>query len=181
MGSIISRIVNKWIGEKEVRCLMLGLDAAGKTTILYRLKLGDRVATIPTIGFNVETLKYKGFNMNIWDVGGQTRIRELWRHYYHNTQGLIFVIDSNDVNRMDEACECLNNLLSSDEIDCKILLVYANKQDLPNAFRSEEIANRLHLKQYVNMKWKVQACCAWTCDGLYEGFEWLGEQLQSIK
>ena len=109
---------------------MLGLDAAGKTTVLYKLKLGEHVTTIPTIGFNVETIEYNGFNLNIWDIGGQDRIRALWRHYYHNTQGLIFVVDSNDIDRIDEARDELHKLLEEDELRDAILLVYANKQDL---------------------------------------------------
>ena len=72
----------------------VGLDAAGKTTILYKLKLGEVVTTIPTIGFNVETVEYKNISFTVWDVGGQDKIRPLWRHYYQNTQGIIFVVDS---------------------------------------------------------------------------------------
>ena len=77
----------------------VGLDAAGKTTILYKLKLGEIVTTIPTIGFNVETVEYKNIQFTVWDVGGQDKIRPLWRHYFSNTQGLIFVVDSNDRDR----------------------------------------------------------------------------------
>ena len=79
----------------------VGLDAAGKTTILYKLKLGEIVTTIPTIGFNVETVEYKNISFTVWDVGGQDKIRPLWRHYFQNTQGLIFVVDSNDRERID--------------------------------------------------------------------------------
>ena len=61
------------IGTREMRILMVGLDAAGKTTILYKLKLGEVVNTIPTIGFNVETVEYKNISFNVWDVGGQVR------------------------------------------------------------------------------------------------------------
>ena len=64
----------------------VGLDAAGKTTILYKLKLGEVVTTIPTIGFNVETVEYKNISFTVWDVGGQDKIRPLWRHYFQNTQ-----------------------------------------------------------------------------------------------
>merc|ERR1711952_522747 len=88
-------------GKKEMRILMVGLDAAGKTTILYKLKLGEIVTTIPTIGFNVETVEYKNISFTVWDVGGQDKIRPLWRHYFQNTQGLIFVVDSNDRERID--------------------------------------------------------------------------------
>ncbi len=65
-----------------MRLLMLGLDAAGKTTILYKLKLNQDVTTIPTVGFNVETVTYKNVKFNVWDVGGQDKIRPLWRHYF---------------------------------------------------------------------------------------------------
>merc|ERR1719491_1451441 len=91
--------------QKDMRILMVGLDAAGKTTILYKLKLGEVVTTIPNIGFNVEEVQYKNINFTVWDVGGQDKIRKLWRHYYQNTQGLIFVVDSNDRDRIQDARE----------------------------------------------------------------------------
>jgi small GTP-binding protein len=106
---------------------MLGLDAAGKTPVLYNLKLGEHVTTIPTIGFNVERIDYKGFNLNIWDVEGQDRLRPLWRHYTNNAQGLIWAVDSNDVGRLDEARETLHKLVEADELRESILPVYANK------------------------------------------------------
>merc|ERR1719361_2692355 len=85
-----------------MRILMVGLDAAGKTTVLYKLKLGEVVTTIPTIGFNVETVEYKNVSFTVWDVGGQSKIRPLWKHYYNNTQGIIYVVDSNDRDRLAE-------------------------------------------------------------------------------
>ena len=103
MGSLFTKFWDRMVGTKEMRILMVGLDAAGKTTILYKMKLGEVVNTIPTIGFNVETVDYKNISFNVWDVGGQDKIRLLWRHYYQNTQGLIFVVDSNDRDRIDDA------------------------------------------------------------------------------
>lgn len=82
MGGQLSKMMGKIFGSKEMRLLMLGLDAAGKTTILYKLKLGQDVTTIPTVGFNVETVTYKNVKFNVWDVGGQDKIRPLWRHYF---------------------------------------------------------------------------------------------------
>ena len=114
--------------KKEMRILMVGLDAAGKTTILYKLKLGEIVTTIPTIGFNVETVEYKNINFTVWDVGGQDKIRPLWRHYFQNTQGLIFVVDSNDRDRAAEARDELHRMLNEDELRDAVLLVFANKQ-----------------------------------------------------
>jgi small GTP-binding protein len=156
---------------------MVGLDAAGKTTILYKLKLGDLVTTIPTIGFNVETIEYRGFNMNVWDVGGQEVIRGLWRHYYHNTEGLIFVVDSNDVERVETAREELHKLLEEEELRLSAVLIYANKQDLPNAINPSELGRRLELRGVTNRPWLVQGTCARTGEGLYEGLDWLGRQI----
>jgi tripartite motif-containing protein 23 len=75
------------IGPKiEMRAVTLGLDGSGKTSILFKLKQNEFVATIPTIGFNVETLEYKNIKLTVWDVGGQPKLRPLWKHYYLNTQ-----------------------------------------------------------------------------------------------
>ena len=85
MGNFSSMLKGVF-GKKEIRILMVGLDAAGKTTILYKLKLGEIVTTIPTIGFNVETVEFKNISFSVWDVGGQDKIRPLWRHYFQNTK-----------------------------------------------------------------------------------------------
>uniref|UniRef100_A0A3P8X2W2 ADP-ribosylation factor 1-like n=1 Tax=Cynoglossus semilaevis TaxID=244447 RepID=A0A3P8X2W2_CYNSE len=140
----------KLFGKKEMRILMVGLDAAGKTTILYKLKLGEIVTTIPTIGFNVETVEYKNISFTVWDVGGQDKIRPLWRHYFQNTQGLIFVVDSNDRERIGEAKDELCRMLSEDELRDAALLVFANKQDLPNACNAAEITDKLNLHNMRN-------------------------------
>lgn len=132
MGGSLSKVMGKIFGSKEMRLLMLGLDAAGKTTILYKLKLGQDVTTIPTVGFNVETVTYKNVRFNVWDVGGQDKIRPLWRHYFSGTQGLIFVIDSSDRARIEEARQELHRIINDREMKDSLLLVFANKQDLPD-------------------------------------------------
>uniref|UniRef100_A0A671RB42 ADP-ribosylation factor n=1 Tax=Sinocyclocheilus anshuiensis TaxID=1608454 RepID=A0A671RB42_9TELE len=150
---------------------------AGKTTILYKLKLGEIVTTIPTIGFNVETVEYKNICFTVWDVGGQDKIRPLWRHYFQNTQGLIFVVDSNDRERAQEAAEELQKILQEDELRDAVLLVFANKQDLPNAMPISEMTDKLSLQALRSRTWYVQATCATQGTGLYEGLDWLSEQL----
>ncbi|XP_060704928.1 ADP-ribosylation factor 2-like [Hemiscyllium ocellatum] len=162
--------------KKEMRILMVGLDAAGKTTILYKLKLGEVVTTIPTIGFNVETVEYRNLSFTVWDVGGQDKIRTLWKHYFQNTQGLIFVIDSNDRERINEARDELTRMLSEDELRDAVLLIFANKQDLPNAMTPAEITDKLNLHQLRQRVWHVQATCANSGDGLCEGLHWLSQQ-----
>ncbi|EFR01567.1 ADP-ribosylation factor [Nannizzia gypsea CBS 118893] len=179
MGMSFSKLLDKlWFGKKEMRILMVGLDAAGKTTILYKLKLGEIVTTIPTIGFNVETVEYKNIQFTVWDVGGQDKIRPLWRHYFQNTQGIIFVVDSNDRDRVVEAKEELQKMLNEDELRDALLLVFANKQDLPNAMSPAEITDKLGLTSLTRRAWYIQSTCATTGDGLYEGLEWLAGALK---
>lgn len=177
MGLTISSIFNRLFGKKQMRILMVGLDAAGKTTILYKLKLGEIVTTIPTIGFNVETVEYKNISFTVWDVGGQDKIRPLWRHYFQNTQGLIFVVDSNDRERVEEAKEELMKMTQEDELRDAVLLVFANKQDLPNAMTSAELTEKLGLQGFRNKTWYIQAACATQGQGLYEGLDWLSNEL----
>jgi len=179
MGGTFSQLFDSLFGNKEMRILMVGLDAAGKTTILYKLKLGEIVTTIPTIGFNVETVDYNNTKFTVWDVGGQDKIRPLWRHYFQNTQGLIFVVDSNDSDRINEAREELMRMLAEDDLRDAVLLVFANKQDLPNAMRAAEITDKLGLHTLRSRTWYIQATCATSGDGLYEGLDWLANKLKS--
>lgn len=165
-------------GKQDMRILMVGLDAAGKTTILYKLKLGEIVTTIPTIGFNVETVEYKNISFTVWDVGGQDKIRPLWRHYFEKTQGIIFVVDSNDRDRIEGAREELQKMLQEDELRDAILLVFANKQDLPNAMSAAEVTDKLGLQSLRTREWYIQAACATTGDGLYEGLDWMSAALK---
>merc|ERR1712125_131455 len=181
MGLTFAKLFERLLRRKEMRILMVGLDAAGKTTILYKLKLGEIVTTIPTIGFNVETVEYKNISFTVWDVGGQDKIRPLWRHYYQNTQGLIFVVDSNDRDRVEDAKDELNKMLNEDEMRDAVLLVFANKQDLPNAMPAAEVTEKLGLHNMRNRQWFIQSACATTGDGLYEGLDWLSRTLGSKK
>jgi ADP-ribosylation factor protein 1 len=141
----------------------------------------------------------------VWDVGGQDKIRPLWRHYFQNTQGIIFVVDSNDRDRVVEAREELQRMLNEDELRDALLLVFANKQDLPNAMNAAEITDKLGLHSLRQRAWVrftapehlqlarvslpnctlltlpkqyIQSTCATSGDGLYEGLEWLSNSLR---
>ncbi len=128
---------------------------------------------MPTIGFNVETLKYKKTSLTVWDVGGQQRIRTLWRHYYQNTQGLIYVVDSSDKDRLAESAEELQAILSAEDMADAKVLVYANKQDVTGAATSKQVAEALGLSKDRRRQWYVQGSSAKSGDGLYEGLDWL--------
>lgn len=138
------------------------------------------MTTIPTIGFNVESVQYKNIDFTVWDVGGQDKIRPLWRYYYDNTKGIIFVVDSNDTARLPEAREELQKLMAEPTLSRAVLLVLANKQDLPNAVSSQVVVNELGLPQFHGRHWFVVSCCANTGQGIYEGLDWLSDKLQNV-
>ncbi|VDL77104.1 unnamed protein product [Nippostrongylus brasiliensis] len=123
----------------------VGLDNAGKTTVLYKLKLGEVITTIPTIGFNLETVEYRNVSFTVWDVGGQQRIRALWKYYFRDTQAIIFVVDSSDTDRMEEARNEIHALIEDSELHGAAVLVFANKQDLPNAMDATEVSKALDM------------------------------------
>ncbi|XP_054793456.1 ADP-ribosylation factor 1-like [Prosopis cineraria] len=179
MGTIISRLGKRFFLYKcELKILILGLDFSGKTTILYKLKLGQTLRSIPTIGFNVECVEYKNFRITFWDVGGQNKIRPLWRHYLHNTHGLVFVVDSHDKRRISEArCE-LHNILSDFELRTAILLVLASKQDVEGAMTVNEVADKLGLHCLRRRTWYIQSASGISGQGLYQGLHWLFNNVQ---
>ncbi|GMR38541.1 hypothetical protein PMAYCL1PPCAC_08736 [Pristionchus mayeri] len=178
MGQLLSTLMRLVNSQKHMRIVMLGLDAAGKTTILYKLKLGELVTTMPTISFNVEQVIYRNLSFTIWDVGGQHKIRPLWKYYFQNTKALIYVVDSSDVDRMEEARDELHHVLDDPEMTDVKILVYANKQDLPSAISPIELARKLNLHALKGRDWHVQSSNATTAEGLLEGLEWLEKALK---
>ncbi|XP_040053333.2 E3 ubiquitin-protein ligase TRIM23 isoform X3 [Gasterosteus aculeatus] len=167
------------IGPKmEIRVVTLGLDGAGKTTILFKLKQDEFMQPIPTIGFNVETVEYKNLKFTIWDVGGKHKLRPLWKHYYLNTQAVVFVIDSCHRDRLMEAHSELAKLLTEKELRDALLLIFANKQDVPGVVSVEEMTELLSLhKLCCGRSWHIQGCDARSGVGLHEGLDWLSRQL----
>lgn len=125
----------------------------------------------------METVEYKNISFTVWDVGGQDKIRPLWRHYFQNTQGLIFVVDSNDRERITESREELTKMLQEDELKDAALLVFANKQDLPNALSVSDLTEKLGLHNLRGKPWHIESTCATQGQGLYEGLDWLSNEL----
>jgi ADP-ribosylation factor protein 1 len=121
--------------------------------------------------------RYKNIEFDMWDVGGQTKLRPLWRHYFNNTDALIFVVDSADLDRMGEAKNELHALLTDARLADSKLLVFANKQDLPGALPVDEVAKQFDLSTLRDREWFVQACCATNGEGVYEGLNWLSKVL----
>ncbi|KAK5584064.1 hypothetical protein RB653_005671 [Dictyostelium firmibasis] len=156
---------------------MIGLRGAGKSTLLYKLKLGNVVSTIPTVGFNIETIEYKNLSMTVWDIGGQHKISSLWKHYYHGANTVIFVIDSTDREGLGEIKEGINNLLVQNELKDTQFLIFANKQDMNGAMNTTEIVESLDLNSIKDREWYIQPCSVVRSDGIYEGFDWIANSL----
>ncbi|CAE6429523.1 hypothetical protein ACGC1H_000907 [Rhizoctonia solani] len=158
--------------EREMRILFLGLDNAGKTTILKRLKGQDVMSTSPTLGFEISTITYGKYLLNIWDVGGQRTLRPYWRNYFEQTDVLVWVVDSGDRLRMDDCREELHALLQEQRLAGATLLVFANKQDITGSMSDAEIKEALDLPAIRSHHWKIQPCSAVTGENVQAGLEW---------
>ncbi|GMH34921.1 hypothetical protein BSKO_02782 [Bryopsis sp. KO-2023] len=175
MGSAFAKPFNRLASKNEIRILMTGLDAAGKTTILRKLKLGEVVTTVPTIGFAVECVQYKNVSLCACDVPSLVHL--LVRRYCEESQGPIFVVDSNDRDRIGEAKDELWKLLNAVRGFDVVLLILANKKDFPNAMTAAEITDKLGLDSTSQLDWYIQSTSAISGEGLHEGLDMLTAQL----
>ncbi|MEQ2246794.1 ADP-ribosylation factor-like protein 4C [Ilyodon furcidens] len=180
MGTSLSRLA----AFQSLHIVMLGLDSAGKTTVLYRLKFNEFVNTVPTIGFNTERIRLggpgasRGISCHFWDVGGQEKLRPLWKPYSRCTDGIVYVVDSVDAERLEEARAELHRITRFQENQGTPLLVIANKQDLPRALDVENIERQLALSELSpSTPYHVQPACAIIGEGLDEGMDKLYEMI----
>lgn len=162
-----------------MKLLLVGLDNAGKTTIVKKFN-GESIDTIsPTLGFQINTMEYKGYKLNIWDVGGQKTIRAYWRNYFETTEGLIWVVDSSDTLRLEDCRRELHKLLGEERLAGASLLIFANKQDLPGAYTEKQVEEALQLGDMKGRAWRVQACSAVDGSGLADGVGWMVDEVAS--
>nr|XP_039250979.1 ADP-ribosylation factor 5-like [Styela clava] len=160
-------------GKKEVKMVLIGLDLAGKTSVLNRLRFGEAGSTTPTIGFNYETFAYKNTTFDIWDTGGQDKLRDLWRHYYEEVDGVLFVVDSTDEGRLNEARDELQKAMRDIHLKDAFLCVLANKRDLENCMPSDQISSGLQLSNFKDREWKTFEVSALKGVGLYDALDWV--------
>ncbi|XP_072762642.1 E3 ubiquitin-protein ligase TRIM23 [Anoplolepis gracilipes] len=177
---IFSRDNRIHIGTKiDMRVVILGLDGAGKTSILSAMR-GVTLSSppIPTIGFNVESLEYMNLVFTLWDVSGHQKFRPLWKHYYHNTQAVIFVVDASDRSRFEEAQNELSKILYERELKDALLLIYANKQDIAGCASVEEVVDIFGLHKLCCARvWHIQGSSLVTnTNGTLQGLDWLLSQ-----
>ncbi|KAG1715672.1 hypothetical protein ID866_1476 [Astraeus odoratus] len=159
--------------EKEMRILFLGLDNAGKTTILKKISGEDTSSISPTLGFNIKTFFHRSYTLNIWDVGGQRTLRPYWRNYFEQTDAIVWVVDSSDRVRVQDCKDELHNLLQEDRLTGASLLVFANKQDIQGSMTDTEIRDLLDLPGIKSHHWKIWPCSAVTGRNLIDGLDWV--------
>ncbi|KIW34194.1 uncharacterized protein PV07_00989 [Cladophialophora immunda] len=159
--------------DKEMRILMLGLDNAGKTTIVKKIMNEDVNTVSPTLGFIIKTIDFQGYKLNIWDVGGQKTIRSYWRNYFEKTDALIWVVDATDRLRMDDCKTELKGLLLEERLAGASLLVFLNKTDVAGGMTKEEVTQLLDLKRILTHRWIVVPCSAMTGENLEKGLDWV--------
>ena len=177
MGFIFSKILDFFSRSRNnFKIIILGIQNAGKTTILYRLAIGQLIKTTPTIGSYVEEISYNNIKLQAWDLGGQESTRSLWNVYYVNTDAIIYVIDTHDESYDDSKTQ-FYKLLENDTLKNAIILIYANKQDLPGAKNVADIIQIYELDTIKDHIWHIQPCSAQTGEGLITGMKWLSDQL----
>jgi small GTP-binding protein len=178
MGFILSKIIEFFTKSRNnFKIIILGMQNAGKTTILYWLSLGTLVKTTPTIGSNVEELTYNNVKFQAWDLGGQESTRSVWDVYYMNTDAIVYVIDSHDDENFEESKAQFHKLLSHPNLKSTVILIFANKQDLPGAKTVDKLIHDYEFDKIQSHIWHIQSCSALKGEGMITGIKWLSEQL----
>ncbi|CAL4157512.1 unnamed protein product, partial [Meganyctiphanes norvegica] len=173
-----------------IHVVLVGLEASGKTTVLFRLKYGQYVNTAPTVGFNMEKVRISGTNWLVWDVGGAEKVRPLWRSYTRATDALVFVIDSGSSDeRMEESRVELQRLIKQQSAQCVTLnkskpplMILANKQDLPGSREPQNLSKALGLQDLPDSQpIAIAPCCAVTGEGLDEAMDVLLQLVTKVR
>ncbi|XP_031723774.1 putative ADP-ribosylation factor-like protein 5C [Anarrhichthys ocellatus] len=172
MGFILTKMMAVF-GDREHKVIIVGLDNAGKTTILYQFLTKEAVHTSPTIGSNVEEIVVRKTHFLVWDIGGQESLRASWYSYYGNTEIVIVVVDSTDRERLTLTKEELHRMLAHEDLEKAAVLILANKQDVNGSMTAAEISQCLTLESLSSHSWHVQACCALTGEGLPASLDWM--------
>jgi len=175
-------------GPIEVKVVFFGLDGAGKTTLLYALKMGQIIKTMATIGFNVETIDYKDTSITMWDVGGQDKIRILWKHYIREMSGFIYCVDSTDKQRLEESKTELENFLKHDGFTKNefLLIVSMKNGSDQESLSLFEISEKFNLEELLkDRKWTIKQIGS--LDSMRDPnffndcYEWINETVRETK
>lgn len=178
MGFVFSKIFDFFAkSNKKFKLIIVGIQNAGKTTILYRMSLGELIKTNPTIGANVEEISHENVKFQAFDLGGQESMRSVWDAYFNNVDGIVYVIDSSDHENIEESKKEFQKLLAKEELKNSVILIFANKQDLQDSCKIEEIIRTYELNKIKDFTWHIQGCSGKTGEGLVNGLHWLSEKI----
>ncbi|CAH6721838.1 ADP-ribosylation factor [[Candida] jaroonii] len=174
---LLSIIKKQKLKDKELRILILGLDNAGKTTIVKKIINEDVSKVSPTMGFQISTVLYKEYNLNIWDIGGQTSLRAFWGNYFDKTDAIMWVIDGLALERLNESFkELKEKILLQDRLVGIKVLILVNKVDLLDDYEEveREVSSLLNVDEKIpaNQQWKVLSISGKTGFGIIEALEW---------
>eukprot|EP01013_Petalomonas_cantuscygni_P041186 TRINITY_DN735_c1_g1_i1.p2 TRINITY_DN735_c1_g1~~TRINITY_DN735_c1_g1_i1.p2 ORF type:complete len:193 (-),score=13.06 TRINITY_DN735_c1_g1_i1:706-1284(-) len=177
-----SSIVKQWaatFGPRKSQVCILGLSGAGKTALLYKLHLGKNIPTIPTLGFNIETIKREGLAISMWDVSSKPRLRPLIYHYYERSEVVVFVVDSTQPADYDEVAEAIGEVYARDYMKDVPLLVLANKQDAVEAVPPQQVVEALQRRDALPAgEWNLVGTSVTEGMGLEEAMHWLCETIK---
>ena len=163
--------------KPESNILILGLDNAGKTTLLNYLTHEDNKNTKPTPGVNAKSIQYGEIKLNFYDLGGQKPNRDYWKFYYEKVEVLIYVVDVSDKERIGECNESFQILLKDEKLANVPILVFGNKGDLANCLGPEEIIEKLEMNDITGKDWSLYACSTLKGNGVKDGTKWILEKL----
>ncbi|MHA1270273.1 MAG: ADP-ribosylation factor-like protein [Candidatus Helarchaeota archaeon] len=167
--------------KKNIKMVMIGLDNAGKTSILNYLKSGEMTQTIPTIGVNYESVKFKNLLFNCYDIGGQVAFRQFWGEAVQDCNALLFVMDSADRQRIEEVKKEFTSIVNEFLPPKVPILILSNKIDIEGHMTEAEIANTFNMPELEKRTWHIQETSVITGYGLVEAFIWLYQQLTGKK
>lgn len=176
MNFFRSKIWKTWFKKGETKCIMLGLDGAGKSTILEKLNLQKSIIISPTIGFFHDIIKKNEFTLTVWDSLNWPKIPQIWEIFF-SCHGMIFVIDASDLNIINDSIQIFHKLIENEKLRDTIILVLVNKKDISGSLSKEQIIDLFEMKKIEFQQWNVQCVSAITGEGLFEAFWWLGEQI----
>jgi len=193
MFSLLSGLYQWLVYKEEKKIIILGLDNAGKTTTMNQFKaiFGQKAMDLdkitPTIGFNVAKVEIDKIAATIWDLGGQTTLRTIWKNYFPEVEGILYVVDSCDRDRFLEANDELDNVLAHPDMrKCVPLLILANKQDLPQASPVEEVSkvfcsSSSEGSSRTSRPFQLLPCSALKQTNLAHGIRWLLAETRKVE